>query len=55
MRKLAILVGTTLGSYGGWALADYFGWSFFACFIVSGVGSVVGVWAGWKVAMKLEQ
>lgn len=55
MRKLAIFVGTTLGGYAGWALADAFGWSFFACFLVSGAGSVLGVWAGWKLALKLEE
>ena len=54
MRKLCILVGTTLGSYAGWALADLLGWSFFVCFLVSGVGSVVGVYVGWKVAQKLN-
>jgi len=55
MTKLCILVGTTLGSYGGWALADSalglgFGWAF----VISGIGSIVGVYAGWKFARRFE-
>lgn len=55
MRKLCIFVGTIIGSYVGWAIPDYFGASFVVSFLVSGVGSIVGVWAGWKLAMKLEE
>jgi uncharacterized membrane protein YfcA len=56
VTKLCILVGTTVGSYAFWALGDNvlglgFGWSF----ALSGVGSIVGVYAGWKLARKLEQ
>lgn len=55
MRKLSIFVGTTIGGYVGWAIPDYFGGSFFLCFLISGIGSVLGVWAGWKLALKLEE
>lgn len=55
VRKLCILVGTTLGGYVGWALPDFFGWGFGWCFAISSVGSIVGVWAGWKLALKLEE
>jgi uncharacterized membrane protein YfcA len=55
MNKLCILVGTTLGSYVGWAIPDYFGWGFGWSFVVSSVGSLVGVWAGWKLAQKLAE
>jgi hypothetical protein len=56
MMKLCILVGTTVGSYACWALGDSvlglsFGWSF----VLSGIGSIVGVVAGWKLARKLEE
>ena len=44
----------TIFSYGFWALGDYFGMSFLGSFMLSGVGSVVGVYAGWKLARKLE-
>ena len=55
MRKLCILVGTTVGGYLFWAIPDYFGASFFVSFMLSGVGSVLGVWVGWKIALKLEE
>jgi hypothetical protein len=56
MMKLCILVGTTVGSYAFWALGDSllglsFGWSF----ALSGLGSLVGVVAGWKLARKLQE
>lgn len=56
VNKLCIFVGTTLGSYAFWALGDSvlglgFGWSF----ALSGVGSLLGVVAGWKLARKLAE
>jgi hypothetical protein len=48
MIKLCIFVGTLLGGWVfGWA-ADALGCEFFASFLWSGAGSVVGCWAGWK-------
>jgi hypothetical protein len=55
VTKLCIFAGTTIGSYAFWALGDsVFGLSFLWSFVLSGVGSVVGVYAGWKLARKLE-
>jgi hypothetical protein len=54
MTKLCIFVGTTLGGYAGWALADGLGLGFGWAFVVSGIGSIAGVYAGWKLAQKLE-
>jgi hypothetical protein len=55
MTKLCIFGGTTIGSYFAWWLASWCGCEFFAAFIWSGVGSVVGVYAGWKLARKLDE
>lgn len=38
--------------YAGWFLGVLLGLEFFGCFMLSGLGSVVGVWAGWKVAQR---
>lgn len=54
MNRLCILVGTTVGSTIGWIIPDYFGASFMWSFVISGVGAIVGVWAGWKLAQKLS-
>ena len=55
MVKLCIFVGTTIGGYACWAIGDVFdlgmGWSF----VLSGVGSLVGVWAGWKLGRKIAE
>ena len=53
--KLCILVGTTLGSYVGWAAGEALGLGMGWAFVISGVGSVLGVYAGWKLARKLTE
>lgn len=52
--KLCIFAGTTVFSYVGWYLGVLLGFEFFGCFLVSGVGCVFGVWAGWKVAQRFK-
>lgn len=55
MTKLCIFAGTTIGGYGFWYLGDALGLSFFGAFLLSSAGSVLGVWAGWKLAKKIEE
>lgn len=56
MTKLCILVSTTVGGYAGWVVGDaVLGLGFGGAFVLSGVGSLVGVYAGWKLARKLEE
>ncbi len=50
MNKLCIFAGTTILGYAFWYLGVLLGLEFFGCFLVSSVGSIVGVWLGWKVA-----
>jgi len=52
MNKLCTFGGATIGSYVGWFLGMRFG--YFAAFAVSGVASLVGVYAGWKLAQRLR-
>ena len=56
MTKLCIFVGTTVFGIGGGLLAGAFGMDTFSLgsFLLSGVGSIVGVYAGWKLAQKLN-
>lgn len=54
MTRLCILVVSALTGYAAWWLADAAELGFFASFLISGAGSVVGVWLGWKLAQKLE-
>ncbi len=54
MNKLCIFVGTTVVGYAGWFLGGAVGLEFLGCFLLSGVGSVAGVWLGWKVAQQFK-
>jgi hypothetical protein len=54
MNKLLTMGGSVVGGYAFWALGDALGFSFLASFVLSGVGSLVGVYAGWKLARRLE-
>lgn len=46
--KLCIFVGLNVGSYVGWTLAENAGVTM--AFLSSSVGSVIGVYAGWRIA-----
>ena len=54
MNRLCIFVGTAVGGYAGWFLGAGLGFEFFGCFLLSGLGSVVGVWGGWKIAQRFK-
>ena len=54
MMKLCILVGTTVGGFVFGYAGDVLGMSFMWSFILSGVGSVLGVYAGWKIALRYK-
>jgi hypothetical protein len=52
MMKLCTFAGALVGGYVGWAACESLGtlWAYLA----SGVGSVLGVYLGWKLARKIE-
>ena len=54
MMKLCIFAGTTIGGFAFGFLGDALGFSLLGSFVFSGVGSVVGVYAGWKVALHYK-
>ena len=54
MTKLCIFVGTTIGGYVGWEAGEAVGFGMVGAFLASGVGSILGVYYGWKLAKKLE-
>jgi hypothetical protein len=53
MKALCIFVGTTIGSCVGGAIAEPLG--FWWAFFISGIGSIAGVYLGWKFARHLER
>lgn len=54
MNKLCCFAGATLFGYAGWFVAERIGWGLFGMFTISSLGSLLGVYLGWKVARKLE-
>ena len=48
--KLFIFVGVNVGGGVGWELGDRFGTM--TAFFLSGIGSVLGVYAGWWAARR---
>jgi hypothetical protein len=52
MTKLCIFAGTTIFSYAFWFAGDAAGMNFMGSFLLSGVGSIVGVFVGWKFAQR---
>ena len=56
MMKLCIFAGTTVFGIAGGLLATALGMDTFSLgsFLLSGVGSVLGVWVGWKVAQHYK-
>ncbi len=52
MRKLMILIGTTLGSAIGWWLGSFVG--MMTAFMVSTVGTGLGMYWGIRAAQRYE-
>ncbi len=51
MNNLCIYGSSAILGYLGWILASPFG--MFWAFVISGVGSLVGVYIGWKIARRI--
>ncbi len=53
MTKLCIFCGSIVGGYvAGWMVSSY---GLMTEIIVSGIGSMVGVYLGWKLARRIER
>jgi hypothetical protein len=52
--KLCIFAGTTILGYAFWSLGGLLGFEFFGCFLLSSVGSLLGVWLGWRVSQHFK-
>jgi hypothetical protein len=48
--KFFIFIGTNIGASVGWAAGERYG--LMTAFIVSGLGSALGVYAGWWAARR---
>lgn len=49
VNRLLMFVGMTVGGYAGWWLGDCFGFGLMGDFLLSSVGSIVGIFAVWRL------
>jgi hypothetical protein len=47
MSRMFIFIGMTVFGWVGWWIGERFG--FMTAFILSTIGSMIGVYAGWKI------
>ena len=53
MTRLLIWIGVFAGGWIGWRIGSKLGFGFFGEFVLSSIGSIAGVFAGWKIAQEL--
>jgi hypothetical protein len=44
-----MFIGMTIGSYIGWWAGECLGFGFMGAFLVSSLGSLVGIYVAWRV------
>lgn len=49
MNRLLMFIGMTVGGYVGWWAGDYLGFGLMGTFLISSLGSMVGIFVAWKV------
>jgi hypothetical protein len=49
MHRMLIFIGMILGGYVGWWAGEYVGLGFMGAFLVSTLGSAVGVYLAWRI------
>lgn len=52
MNRICVFAGTMIFGWLGWFSGEAIGLEFLGCFLLSGVGSVLGVYVGWKIAQR---
>jgi hypothetical protein len=49
MNRLPMFVGMTVGGYIGWWVGDYLGFGLMGTFLISSLGSLVGIYVAWRL------
>jgi hypothetical protein len=52
MNRLPMFVGMTVGGYIGWWAGDCLGFGLMTTFLISSLGSLVGVYAAWRLVIR---
>ncbi|NQT36963.1 MAG: hypothetical protein HQ581_05715 [Planctomycetes bacterium] len=49
MERLLMFIGIIVGGYAGWYLGDYCGFGLMGDFLLSSLGSAVGIYVAWRI------
>lgn len=49
MNRLLFFAGMTLGGYIGWWAAESLGFDLMGTFLISSLGSMVGIFIAWRI------
>ena len=49
MNRLLIFLGMTFGGYLGWWAGEAMGFGLMGDFLVSSLGSILGIYGAWKI------
>ncbi len=49
MNRLLMFAGMTVGGYAGWWAGDAIGFGLMGTFLVSSLGTLVGIVVAWKI------
>ena len=49
VERLLMFVGMTVGGYVGWWVGDCIGFELMGKFLVSSLGSIIGIIAAWRI------
>jgi len=49
VNRLLMFVGNSAGGYVGWWAGDYLGFGLMGTFVVSTLGSLIGIFVAWRV------
>jgi hypothetical protein len=52
VERLLMFIGMTVGGYVGWWAGDCIGFELMGKFLVSSLGSILGIVAAWRVITK---
>jgi len=48
MNRLCVFIGMTVFGWIGWWIGEKFG-GFITALVISGIGSMIGVYVGWRI------
>jgi hypothetical protein len=51
MTRTLMFMGTTIGGYVGWWAGETLGFDLMGTFLMSSLGTLIGIFAAWKVSV----